>query len=255
MLLTRYPIYIPSRGRAETAATPRLFDASAPYWFVVDESEAAAYRHRYGAEHVLENHEPVNQGLIAARNFCKDHAASIGAKYHWQLDDDIKSIANYSAKKRGDLSPAECLSYAETFVGRYANIGAACLGFTTFGLMAKVPYELNKGMAGCVLYRSDVPYEFREDVPEDAEYTLQLLAGGWVTVKFYAFLITVPPLGSKPGGLQVSVYQNLAVQDARVDRMRQLWPADTREVRKPDGTRGVACRWANYRDLPLRSQL
>jgi len=47
--MIRYPVYIPSKGRAEIAQTPAALKLlGVPYKLVVDSSEAEAYAQRWG---------------------------------------------------------------------------------------------------------------------------------------------------------------------------------------------------------------
>ena len=70
-ILPRYPIYIPSKGRADVGTTAQvLADGGVPFHLVVEPPEADAYTARFGREHVivLPFHD-LGLGSIPARNF------------------------------------------------------------------------------------------------------------------------------------------------------------------------------------------
>ena len=92
MILPRYPVYIPSKGRAETALTPRFLIAdSVPFKLVVEPQEQTAYASKWGAERLLVLPEN-DRGLVFVRNWIKQHSIDSGVERHWQLDDNIRRV-------------------------------------------------------------------------------------------------------------------------------------------------------------------
>jgi hypothetical protein len=59
-----------------------------PFKLVIERQEMKEYAGRFGEERILLLPFQ-DRGLIAARNWIKDHAKSSGAERHWQLDDNM----------------------------------------------------------------------------------------------------------------------------------------------------------------------
>src|SRR5258708_6433860 len=96
-LMPRYPIYIPSKGRADVPdghSTAAIFMRDrVPFKLVVEDQDYDAYAARFGEDHVLVlPFANLGQGSIPARNWIKDHSIEAGATRHWQFDDNIKAF-------------------------------------------------------------------------------------------------------------------------------------------------------------------
>lgn len=222
----RYPIYIPSKGRADRLKTAKMFDdAGVRYSVVVEPAEVAAYA--AFKERLLVLPED-GRGLVYSRNWIKDYAASTGAERHWQFDDDIQYMSRLVKKYRIRCPAGVALAVAEDFVDRYENVALASFNSEFFvplsGLMASQwpPFHLNARCYTCFLMMNSLPNRWRFRYNEDTDMTLQVLADGWCTVLFNAFMINTDETMTDSGG-QTSIYVN----DGRLRMARQLerlWP-------------------------------
>ena len=83
MKLPRYPIYIPSKGRAAKFLTAKvLMRDDVPFVAVVEPQEAAGYAAVVGTERLLVLPFRDRGSVIPARNFIKDHATAEGHARH-----------------------------------------------------------------------------------------------------------------------------------------------------------------------------
>src|ERR1039457_6327466 len=88
-VLPSYPVYIPSKGRADCCLTANcLVRDEVPFYLVVEPQDAGSYESVFGADRVLVLPWDNPGSVIPARNWIKDHATAGGHKRHWQIDDN-----------------------------------------------------------------------------------------------------------------------------------------------------------------------
>src|SRR5262245_21499221 len=134
----RFPILIPSRGRAEIATTPRVLDSiGVGYRLVVERDEAEIYAGAFGAERILvldpefqERYETCDdlgdtkpRGPGPARNFIWETTLAEGAPWHWVMDDNIALFARLYRNERIPVGDGTIFHAMETFALRYRNVG------------------------------------------------------------------------------------------------------------------------------------
>jgi hypothetical protein len=99
MSLLKYKVYIPSKGRASTCNTPNLLSKSnIDFFIVVEPQDKDSYLEEFNKEQILVMDKD-DKGIAYARNFCKRHSISLGDKFHWQIDDDMKIFMKRINKK------------------------------------------------------------------------------------------------------------------------------------------------------------
>lgn len=100
-LLPRYPVYVPSKGRADHCLTAKfLIEDDVPFHLVVEPQERDIYAARFGEERILILPFSNRGSVVPARNWIKHHAAQAGYEYHWQLDDNIRGVLRWYKGKR-----------------------------------------------------------------------------------------------------------------------------------------------------------
>lgn len=218
----RYPVYIPSKGRAETCLTPRFLERDGvPFRLVVEAPEAGAYAARFGADRVLVLPH-VNQGLSASRNFIKAHARATGAERHWQIDDNIRSLRSWQDGHKRRCPSPPVFEHIEDFVDRWSNVAIAGLRHLANSNLSR-PYSLNLQVYSCVLVTTETPFVWRKGPPEDTDYALQVLSAGLCTVLFNTFFIDKAATMTMRGGCTDAQYAG----DGRLRNARELqrlWP-------------------------------
>lgn len=236
MLLPRYPIYVPSKSRYATCLTPKfLIGDSVPFMLVVEPQETAAYAERFGADRLLVLPER-DQGLIFARNWIKQHATEAGYERHWQLDDNLRAIRTWYRGKRVICSSGLAFAAVEDFVDRYENVAIAGLNYESFaiqnrGHQPRDPFWLNNHVYSCTLVLNAIPHRWRSVYNDDTDICLQVLADGWCTVLFNAFMCNKVRTMTMRGGNTNSLYEG----DGRLKMARSLermWPGVVRTGRR-----------------------
>lgn len=260
-VLPRYPIFIPTRGRVETQLTARMFKRDGvPFRLVVEAAEAEAHIKNWGIARVLVLPES-NRGLVYSRNWIKDFSTAAGDERHWQFDDDIRYMMRLHVGRRIKCVSNIALAVAEDFVERYENVALTSFNSKFFVPVAGgfaqgqwPPFYLNHRCYTDFLMLNSLPLRWRGRYNEDTDMTLQVLAAGWCTILFNAFLINTPTTLTAPGGQMTSAagsYQG----DGRLRMSRELernWPlvvTTGRRFQRPQHI--VRDSWQKF-DTPLR---
>jgi hypothetical protein len=200
----RFPIYIPSKGRADIALTPTaLRMIGVPFRIVVEPQEEEAYRKRYGDSVLVLDMEykktfdlfwkfpeGSSTGSGPARNFIWDHSISEGHAWHWIMDDNIDMFGRLHKNTRRPLGDGMGFWAMEDFCLRYENVAMAGPIYSAFAPSKNKlpPFKLNTRIYSCNLIRNDVPFRWRGRYNEDTDLSLRMLKAGWCTVEFRAFL-------------------------------------------------------------------
>ena len=216
-MTNNFPIYIVSKGRAESRLTSRtLEDISVPYYIVIEEQEYKEYSAVIDKKKILildkkykNEYDTFDKlgltkstGPGPARNFAWEHSISIGAKWHWVMDDNIKFFFRLNKNMKIPVSDGAIFRAMEDFVLRYKNISMAGPNYLMFAPRKSVmpPFVLNTRIYSCNLIRNDIPYRWRGRYNEDTDLSLRMLKDGWCTVQFNAFLQGKVPTQTVAGG-------------------------------------------------------
>jgi hypothetical protein len=253
-VLPRYPVYIVSKGRSDTAMTAKLLlKDGVPFHIVVEPQEHDAYAAVVGAEHVLTlPFSNLGRGSIPARNWIWEHARATRAQRHWILDDNIRDTMRRFRAIKIPCHAGVALAAIEDFCDRYENIGIAGMNYDYFALNRRkiAPFFRNCHVYSSLLIRNNLPYRWRGRYNEDTDLCLQLLAGGLCTVLFNAFMIQKVPTLTMKGGNATELYQG----DGRLKMARALermWPGvvtTKRRFNRPQHV--VKDSWRKF-DTPL----
>jgi TET-Associated Glycosyltransferase len=201
----QFPIYIPSKSRADIATTPRFLDRiGVPYRLIVEEPQLEEYRAHFPADRILtldprfqDEYETLDdlegtksRGPGPARNFAWAHAIGEGHAWHWVMDDNIVLFARLHQNQRIPVGDGLIFAAMEDFALRYSNVGMAGPQYWMFApSRAKLPpFVVNTRIYSCNLIRNDVNFRWRGRYNEDTILSLDLLKAGWCTVQFNAFL-------------------------------------------------------------------
>lgn len=256
----RYPVFIPSKGRADRLLTAKLFTRDeVPFKIVVEPNEVPAYARHWGEESLLVLPEN-NKGLVYSRNWIKRHSTALGHERHWQFDDDIKRMIRLHKGARLKCPTGTALAIAEDFTDRYENVALTSFNSWFFVPVSGThandwkPFVLNTRCYTVFLVSNALPNYWRGRYNEDTDMSLQVLAAGMCTILFNAFLIDTPTTMAAPGGQMVSAagsYQG----DGRLKMARDLereWPGVVSVKRKfRRAQHEVKSLWQKF-DTPLR---
>lgn len=252
-VLPRYPVYIPSKGRADTCYTAvALRKAGVPFRLVIEEPEYDAYASRFGAESILVL-PFVGRKLLGSRNWIKEHATAEGWERHWQLDDNIRDFRRRYRGKRVYCDGGLALRMCEDFTDRYENIGISGLNYAMFlpDESKQAPLIINCRVYSCSLINNALPFGWRLVYNDDTDICLRVLASGWCTVLLNTFLADKITTMHVSGGNTADLYQG----DGRLKMARSLervWPGvveTKRRFHRPQHV--VKDSWRKF-DTPLR---
>ena len=230
---TKYPVYIPSKGRADCQLTGKALDEmGVKYHFVVEETEEKIYKKHLGKDKVLVlPFHDLGQGSIPARNWIWEHAISTGAERHWIMDDNIRDFRRCHKNRRVVATTGAVFCAMEDFVDRFENIALAGPHDVSFVVdrQYKKPYLLNSRIYSCILIKNDLPYRWRGRYNEDTDLSLRALKDGWVTVLFHALLMKkIDTAFSKSGGMKGgntdNVYNTGDYRKAFAESLKQQHP-------------------------------
>lgn len=193
----KWPIFIPTKGRADSRLTIKMFDRlKVPYTIFVEAADYDAYAAHVDPEriHVLPH---ANLGVTVTRNYMWDYAELMGYEWYWSFDDNIEGLYRFNRNLKTPCADATVLAVAEDFTERYENIAISGLNYFMFVKRKYVvpPYTMNTRIYSNMLIRTMAksstgdPYRFSTFYNEDTDLCLRVLKDGWTTVLFNAFLI------------------------------------------------------------------
>jgi hypothetical protein len=225
----RFPLYIPSKGRAAYMATKTsraLTRMGLEHFVVVEPQEEAAYRAAtkdllakivvldlaYKEKYELCDDLGLTKstGSGPARNFIWDHAIAGGHAWHWIMDDNIKGFYRFNRNLKVPTSSPAYWAAMEDFVLRYTNVAMAGPNYFMFASRKDPPpppFTVNTRIYSCNLIRNDVPFRWRGRYNEDTIMSLDMLKAGWCTILFNAFLQDKLDTQKLPGGNTTELYQ------------------------------------------------
>lgn len=199
------PVYIVSKGRWESRLTSKALEhMHVPYFMVVEKQEYEKYVSVIAPEKILilpieykqeydtrDNlGDTKSKGPGPARNYCWEHAISIGAKRHWVMDDNFDAFHRMNRNIKAEVESGTIFRCMEDFVDRYENIYIAGPNYYSFCKTtdAVPPFVLNTRIYSCLLIKNDIPYRWRGRYNEDTDLCLRVLKDGFCTIQFNAFL-------------------------------------------------------------------
>jgi hypothetical protein len=182
-----------------------------------------------------------SKGSGAARNFGWDHSISLGAKWHWMVDDNIGGFCRLFHNRKIRVGDGTIFRCMEEFVLRFKNIAMAGPHYRFFAEQnaQRPPFTLNSRIFSCNLIRNDVPFRWRARYNEDLDLSLRMLKAGWCTILFNAFLQNKLRTQSVKGGNTDELYREGTLAKSRM--IVSLHPDVARLARRYG-------RWHHYVD-------
>jgi hypothetical protein len=232
----KYPVYIISKGRADTRLTSRTLEyMNVPYTIVVEPQEYLDYAKVINSKKILVTpFSNLGQGSIPVRNFVFEHAIKSGAKKHWILDDNIKYFYRLNHNQKYPFNTGTVFKIAEEFVDRYENIGLAGFQYRYFvpSRQKKSPFQLNTRIYSCILINHRINLKWRGKYNEDTDLSLRVLKGGWCTILFNSFLCGKIATLVMKGGNTSTIYNTGDEREEFVDSLIKQHPKLVKKVRR-----------------------
>ena len=220
----RFPIYIPSKSRAQYGHTMKvLMRTGTPFRIVVEHHQVKDYADQFGAQRILVLDpqyirdydtcipgfdETKSKGSGPARNFIWDHAISEGHSHHWIIDDNIRGFFRLHENQRILMGDGSNFYLMEDFALRYRNLAMCGPHYLMFVPPRPKTQALltNHRVFSCNLIRNDIPFRWRARYNEDVDLSLRILKAGWCTVLFKVFLADKLTTQTLPGGNTEAFY-------------------------------------------------
>ena len=206
---TKYPIYIISKGRAESRQTSKtLEEMNLDYKIVIEPQEYDLYAKHIDQRKILVTpFSNLGQGSIPVRNFVMEHSIQNMHEKHWILDDNINGFVRLNRGKRIPVKNSVIFNSVEDFVDRYTNIKMAGMNYRFFaGPWIKKPYFLNTRIYSIILLDNSIRHRWRGRYNEDTDLSLRILKDGDCTVLFNTFLANKAATLTMTGGNTEEVY-------------------------------------------------
>ncbi len=233
---TKYPIFIPSKGRHESPYTIRAFEQiGVLFHLVVQPQEYDRYAAVVRDPSCIIVLPSEIDGLVPTRNWIWDYAQSLGTPRFWTFDDNIRQFYRFHKRKRIRCRDGVFLSALEDWTDRYANMAISGMQYSMFGTTKPTktlpPLLMNTRIYSNMLIKTDIPYRNRGIYNDDTDLCLRVLKDGWCTALFYAFLIDKletmqvkggnTPIYQDDGRLKMA--QSLQQQHPDVVKITQKW--------------------------------
>ena len=220
-----FPLYIVSKGRSDSRLTSRALELmKVPYFIVIEKQEYKDYSAVIDSKKILildpdyqRNYDVFDdlgssksKGPGPARNFAWAHSISIGAPWHWVMDDNILRFCRLNKNFKIQVNDGTMFRCMEDFVTRYTNVGMAGPNYVMFAKRKQKlpPYILNTRIYSCNLIKNSINLRWRGRYNEDTDLSLRILKQGLCTVQFYAFLQDKITTQKLKGGNTAEFYAN-----------------------------------------------
>lgn len=208
--MTRYPVYVISKGRWERRQTVRtLLRMGVDFTLVVEPVEYSHYAEVVDPRMIRTlPFSNLGQGSIPARNWVWDDAQASGSKRHWILDDNIESVERFNKNVKAEVLCDAPFRAIEDFADRYDNLAICGMNYSVFcpAREARPPVRFNTRVYSCLLIDNAVPYRWRGRYNEDTDLCLRVLKDGYCTALFNAFLIGKRATMTQRGGNTDTIY-------------------------------------------------
>lgn len=196
---SKYPICIPSKGRADNQRTGKILDRiGVSYKFFVENTEYEEYVEHLGKDKVVKlPFNNLGKGSVPARNYIWKWCKKRGHKRHWTLDDNIRGFGRTNFNRRLMVWGGKFFKAMEDFVDRYENIpmaGPHHVGFIPDRGKCS-PYLFNSRVYSCILLDTSLypKFKWRGRYNEDTDLSLRLLKAGYCTLLFRALWMMKTP--------------------------------------------------------------
>jgi hypothetical protein len=254
----KYPIYIISKGRADTRLTSRtLEELKVPYRIVIEESEYDDYAAVIDPKKILVLPKDFREnpkwaipdektgllgGSIPVRNWVWDHSISEGHKRHWILDDNIRHFYRLNRNLKVRVTDGTTFRLCEDFTDRYDNVGISGMNYQFFcpRNQKKPPYYLNTRIYSCILLDNSLPHRWRGKYNEDTDLSLRILKDDYCSILFNAYLCGKAATHTMKGGNTEEVY-NVGAEE--FDNRREF--AESLKAQHPDVVE-ITMKWGRW---------
>lgn len=219
----KYPVYIVSKGRADSRLTSKSLERmNVPYYIAIEPQDYKDYSAVIDPKKILvlpfSNH---GDGPGRARNWCWDHSISIGAEKHWVLDDNIADFYRLHKNQRIRVESGAIFRAAEDFIDRFENVPISGFQYRFFIAPNSYypPFVKNTRIYSCLLISNDCKHRWRGRYNEDTDICLRVLKDDDCTIQFNAFLQGKAATQTLKGGNTDEFYHRES-KDGNIDKTK-----------------------------------
>jgi len=216
--MSKYPVYIVSKGRWENPITANSFkEDGVKFKVLVEPQEYNNYCDSLGSECVIKlPFSDLGLGSYPARNYGWEDSIKNGFDRHWIFDDNIYRARRYVKGKKIPCNFNIAIDILEEFTDRYLNVGISGFNYTTFlikGSSDNKPFRTNCHVYSAMLMNNNMPFRWRLKYNEDVDLCLQVLHNKMCTILFNAFTVDKVSTSAKmKGGNQTELYKDNAYE-------------------------------------------
>ncbi len=238
-----YPVYVISKGRAESRLTVKALQLRGiPFHVVIEPQELDDYVAVIPRANILLlPFSNLGQGSIPARNWVWEHAIESGAKRHWILDDNIRGFYVMNNNQKIRTTDGDSFRLLEEMVDKFTNVWMAGMQYESLCPRRKShqPAILNTRIYSCILLDNSAPLRWRGRYNEDTDLSLRILKLGRCTMLFNHWLADKAATMTMKGGNTDTLYVQSDVMDGR------LLMAQSLQKQHPDVTK-VVWKWNRW---------
>lgn len=224
----KYPIFVISKGRANSCLTVReLTSIKVPFTLVVEPQEEREYRAMWPDANIqVTPFSNLGEGSIPVRNYVWELALALGAKRYWILDDNIEGFHRLHQNEKYKVADGTIFRCCEDFVDRFTNVPMAGMNYYSFCKKtdAVPPFYLNTRIYSCILLETERTERWRGRYNEDTDLSLRFLKQGLCTILFNAFLCGKVSTMRMKGGNTDAVYADTDNRKEFAESLAQQHP-------------------------------
>lgn len=225
-----------------------------PFILVIEPREQEIYSSRFPYAKILslkDNH----QGITYARHSIQEHSEQQGNKYHWQIDDNIRSFKERIEDRNKSISAKVLLQRIEMYIDQFTNIGIAGPAYEVWAFGYSESLSINRQSSSCMLIRNDTGFYFRGKGLQDCDLHIQMLSSNdWCTLRFNKLLIDKMKTGTLSGGCTDSDYKNKGREQSCIDfieRWKDRYP-EMFQINSKNPSRLAPSRiWSIFKQRPI----
>lgn len=252
----KYPIYIPSKGRAKSAKFIQfLHTAGIEFTIFIESHEYHTYSFNF-PNATLKVLPLSNQGITYVRNHIKKTSEDLKDEKYWIFDDDITGLYYREGSKMVKCG-AEVLEAAEYCLRGFA-LGS--LDYQQFAWSATKNIVQNSFCDVAVLVDNNLTYGLRYrpmvEGKEDRDFAMQVIKSGQRTARTTLQAFAAPKNGSNSGGLKEIFYDLDGREEKCSTAMVELWGTEICvPITKKDGRKDVKIHWEKIYKNELQNNL
>jgi len=249
-----FPIYIPSRKRAASITTSKLFkESQIPFKVVIEPQDEQDYLKYFTADELLVM-DKNDQGIAYVRNFIKQDSIRNGDSFHWQFDDNIRNFALRVNDKNTKCSAIAAINQIEGVVTKYSNIGGAGMMHQAFAFAQKKDIVVNRQIYTAMLLNNATKAQFRNGIVEDTDYNMQMLTDNYCTLLFAKVVMNKETTMKMTGG-NTEISHGGNGRFLRSQALIEAWPQAFKMIEKNGGHRIAPSKiWSSFLQVPIEKE-